>query len=63
MRKWASINADLGKSAYLYVFNHVPTLPEYGQALGAFHGSEIAHIFGNRSLSGDDSAAESEATA
>ena len=46
LRKWASINLTLGKSAYLYLFNHAPTLPRYGQSLGAFHGSEIAYVFG-----------------
>ena len=50
MRTWARINESLGNSSYVYVFNHSPTLPEYGQALGAFHGSEIAYIFGTRSL-------------
>ena len=50
MRKWARINESLGKSAYLYVFNHAPTLPDLGQSLGAFHASEIAYIFGTGSL-------------
>lgn len=50
MRKWARLNEALGKSSYVYVFNHSPTLPEFGQALGAFHASEIAYIFGTRSL-------------
>ena len=50
MRTWARINESLGNSAYVYVFNHAPILPEFGQSLGAFHGSEIAYIFGTRSL-------------
>lgn len=48
MRKWASVNTSLGRSSYLYLFNHAPTIPEFGQSLGAFHASEIGYIFGNR---------------
>ena len=50
MRTWARINTALGRNAYVYVFNHAPVLPEYGESLGAFHGSEIAYIFGTGSL-------------
>ena len=58
MRKWASINTTLGRSSYLYLFNHAPTIPEYGQSLGAFHASEIGYIFGNRMFAGTNTADE-----
>ncbi|MCY3811828.1 MAG: carboxylesterase family protein [Gammaproteobacteria bacterium] len=49
MRTWARLATAAGSSAWLYVFNHAPEVEEYGRSLGAFHGSEIAYIFGNGS--------------
>ena len=49
MRTWARLATATGSSAYLYVFNHAPEVEEYGRSLGAFHGSEIAYVFGNGS--------------
>ena len=49
MRTWARLATAAGSSAYLYVFNHAPEVEEYGRSLGAFHGAEIAYIFGNGS--------------
>ena len=54
MRTWARLATDAGSSAYLYVFNHAPEVEEYGRSLGAFHGAEIAYIFGNGSDLWDD---------
>ena len=48
MRSWARLATAAGGKAYLYVFSHAPEMPEYGRSLGAFHGSEIAYVFGNR---------------
>lgn len=45
MRTWARETASLGKSAFLYVFNHAPPLPDVGRSLGAFHAAEIQYIF------------------
>jgi para-nitrobenzyl esterase len=46
MRIWARIASKTGHHrAYRYYFSRVP--PGRGQRLGAFHGSEIAYVFGN----------------
>ena len=54
MRTWARLATAAGSSAWLYVFNHAPEVEEYGRSLGAFHGAEIAYIFGNGSDLWDD---------
>jgi para-nitrobenzyl esterase len=46
MRIWARIASKTGhRRAYRYYFSRVP--PGRGERLGAFHGSEIAYVFGN----------------
>ncbi len=46
MRIWARMATETGhRRAYRYYFTRVP--PGRGQRLGAFHGSEIAYVFGN----------------
>ena len=45
MRTWARLTESQGKSAYLYVFNHAPPLPDIGRSLGAFHAGELQYIF------------------
>jgi para-nitrobenzyl esterase len=46
MRIWARIATKTGHHrAYRYYFSRVP--PGRGERLGAFHGSEIAYVFGN----------------
>ena len=46
MRIWARIASKTGHHrAYRYYFSRVP--PGRGERLGAFHGSEIAYVFGN----------------
>lgn len=60
MRTWARINESLGRSARVYVFNHSPTLPELGQVFGAFHGSEIAYIFGTKTLMQPEESSDTE---
>jgi len=62
MRTWARLATAAGSRAYLYVFNHAPEVDEYGQSLGAFHGSEIAYIFGNGSDLWGDTDRELSAT-
>ncbi|MGI8744018.1 MAG: carboxylesterase/lipase family protein [Bryobacteraceae bacterium] len=50
MRTWARLAAQTGKSkVYLYYFSHVPPGPESSR-YGAFHASEIAHVFDNLKL-------------
>ena len=62
MRTWARLATAAGSSAYLYVFNHAPEVEEYGRSLGAYHGSEIAYIFGNGSDLWGDTDRELSAT-
>ena len=62
MRTWARLATAAGSQAYLYVFNHAPEVEEYGQSLGAFHGAEIAYIFGNGSDLWGDADRELSAT-
>ena len=46
MRTWARMQTKTGKSkAYMYFFSRVP--PGQNRAKGAYHGSEIAYVFGN----------------
>ncbi len=46
MRTWARMQTKTGKSkVYLYYFSRVP--PGQNRAKGAYHGSEIAYVFGN----------------
>ncbi len=46
MRTWARMQTKTGKSkVYLYFFSRVP--PGQNRAKGAYHGSEIAYVFGN----------------
>ena len=46
MRTWARMQSQTGKSkVYLYFFSRVP--PGQNRAKGAYHGSEIAYVFGN----------------
>jgi para-nitrobenzyl esterase len=46
MRLWARIATTTGHHrAYRYYFSRVP--PGRGERLGAFHGSELAYVFGN----------------
>jgi para-nitrobenzyl esterase len=46
MRTWARAQTKTGKSkVYMYYFSRVP--PGKNRAKGAFHGSEIAYVFGN----------------
>jgi para-nitrobenzyl esterase len=46
MRIWARMAAKTGHHrAYRYYFSRVP--PGRGERLGAFHGSELAYVFGN----------------
>jgi para-nitrobenzyl esterase len=46
MRIWARIATKTGHHrAYRYFFSRVP--PGRGERLGAFHGSELAYVFGN----------------
>jgi len=46
MRTWARMQTKTGKSrVYLYFFSRVP--PGKNRAKGAYHGSEIAYVFGN----------------
>ena len=49
MRTWAQLATAAGRSAWLYVFDHAPFVPEYGRSLGAFHAGEIIYVFGNAS--------------
>jgi para-nitrobenzyl esterase len=46
MRTWARMQNKTGKSkVYMYFFSRVP--PGQNRAKGAYHGSEIAYVFGN----------------
>ena len=54
-RTWARLNTDLGVDAYLYLFNHVPSLDEIGESLGAFHAAEINYVFHAQRWSEDPS--------
>ncbi len=46
MRLWARITSRTGhRRAYRYYFSRVP--PGRGERLGAFHGAELAYVFGN----------------
>src|SRR6201999_4009531 len=54
MRKWAALHARSGKGpAFVYWFDQAPPVPlgryreNNGKALGAYHASEIAYVFGN----------------
>jgi para-nitrobenzyl esterase len=46
MRTWARMATAGGRQAYLYQFTHVPPGPS-AKAWGAYHASEIQHVFGN----------------
>ncbi len=47
MRTWVRMASRTGKSkVFLYYFDRVPPGPDSGR-YGAFHGSEIAYVFGN----------------
>ena len=64
MRTWARLATAAGRTAWLYVFDHAPPVPEYGRTLGAFHAAEIAYAFGNRfDFGAADGATSSEETA
>ena len=54
MRTWARLATAAGSRAFLYIFNHAPEVEEYGRSLGAYHGAEIAYVFGNGSDLWDD---------
>jgi para-nitrobenzyl esterase len=46
MRTWARMQSKTGKSKiYMYYFDHVPPPPQ--RVKGAYHGAEIAYVFGN----------------
>jgi para-nitrobenzyl esterase len=46
MRTWARMESKTGKNkVFLYYFNRVPPAPS--RVKGAYHGSEIAYVFGN----------------
>jgi len=47
MRHWARMQTKTGhRPAYRYYFSHRPPGPE-GERLGAFHGLDVAYVFGN----------------
>lgn len=46
MRTWARMESKTGKNkVFMYYFSHVPAAPQ--RVKGAYHGSEIAYVFGN----------------
>jgi para-nitrobenzyl esterase len=46
MRTWARMETKTGKNkVFMYYFSHVPPPPQ--RVKGAYHGSEIAYVFGN----------------